>query len=82
MELIDEIKDDGHCLIVDPQILQISDQLRSRDINLRKAAAFSVLTLAKPARLQPMVKRFNIDPCLHDKFTRLHGYISIAWRGL
>jgi hypothetical protein len=82
VHLIDEIENDWDSLVIDPELLQIFDQLRSREIDLRKAAIACVLARHEPTRPQPMIQRFDIDPCLQDKFAGVHGYTSIAWRGL
>jgi hypothetical protein len=81
VQLINKIENDGDPLVVDPEILQVFDQLRSREVDLREAAA-SVLARNEPACPKPMIQRFKIDPCLQDKFAAVHGYTSIACRGL
>ena len=82
MHLIDEIKDDRDTLVVDAEILQVTDQLSPGKIDLGKALGGAVLVWRKQARFNPFIQHLGIDARPQNEFVRFHDHTSMAWRGL
>ena len=62
-----------------PSALQVTDQLRAREVDLGEAIAAVMLRL-QPAGLEPGVQHLGLESRLQQEFAHLHGHAPMAWR--
>jgi hypothetical protein len=82
VQLVDEIEDERNALVIQSETFQIMDQTRTGDVQLREAARLAVANRNQPASLDPGIQRLTVEMRLQKEFAPLHGYTSMAWRGL
>jgi hypothetical protein len=82
MNLIDQVENDRDAVVIDAEILQISDQVSSGEIDAGKSLARGLSVRDQPASFDPLVEHLLIQPCVMDNPVRCHDHTSMAWRGL